>query len=510
MSALGSTRGSVARRERHDAPQDRSIFGVPARFMVPRIMVVVATISLVAFGLLMIYSASSISAMSDESLNYDAAYYVKRQLIYAVLGVIAAGVIALTSYRFWARTVLPVLWIVSVGMLILIFTPIAGQDAYGATRWIAIGGYVLQPSEFAKITVILTAANICTQYFEEQSISLYAFITSLFFGVGLPLVLIVSQPDKGSTIICAATLLVMLYLAGLPKSYVLSLIIFGIAFVAFLSMRDAYSRARVMTMLNPWRDPYGDGYQLIQGFYAFGSGGLFGVGIGMSRQKYSYLPMAHNDFIFAVIGEELGLVGTLGLLAVFAVLGWAGFKISRYASDFMGRLIAAGCTSMLIIQLLINVGGVVGVFPLSGKPIPFVSYGGTSVISSLMLVGFIISVSRHSALPVTEFERERAQWGLVDDGGGYDDRSMVGDPTPRSARQAGDPGFSVVRGGSSTRRSSRSSSAALGGSATSPDSIRASREFEERTGGRVTKSAGGRTRIDLGPSGADRLRGKRK
>ena len=152
----------------------------------------------------------------------------------------------------------------------------------------------------------------------------------------------------------------------------------GIVGVLANSLKDDYSRARIVAVLNPWSDPTGSGYQLIQGFYAFGSGGLFGVGIGMSKQKYSYLPMAYNDFIFAVVGEELGLVGTLGLLAAFGVLAWAGFRIARYAPDMCGRLIAAGCTSLIIIQLLVNVCGVLGLIPLSGKPVPFVSYGGST------------------------------------------------------------------------------------------------------------------------------------
>ena len=168
-----------------------------------------------------------------------------------------------------------------------------------------------------------------------------------------------------------------------------------------------------MAMLDPWSDPYNNGYQLIQGFYAFGAGGLFGVGIGMSKQKYNYLPFAHNDFIFAVIGEECGVVGTVGMLAGFAVLLWAGYRIAINAPDLAGRLVAMGCSSILVIQMLLNVCGVIGIFPLSGKPIPFVSYGGSSIMSSIMIVGLIFSVSKESRMPLSEYDERRSAWSVT-------------------------------------------------------------------------------------------------
>ena len=240
----------------------------------------------------------------------------------------------------------------------------------------------------------------------------------------------------------------------------------------------------------------GSGYQLIQGFYAFGSGGLFGVGIGMSKQKYSYLPMAYNDFIFAVVGEELGLVGTLGMLAAFGVLAWAGFRIARYAPDMCGRLIAAGCTSLIVIQLLVNVCGVLGIMPLSGKPVPFVSYGGSTIISCLMLVGMIVSGSNNTALPETVHDRSRQSWQFAD---GEEARgpapsaspgiSLVRTPTPRSARPRGEAGsgLRMVDGGSRARQQGRP------------------------RGGNGRPSRSGRYdggRIDLGPNAAERLRGR--
>ena len=278
----------------------------------------------------------------------------------------------------------------------------------------------------------------------------------------------------------------------MPKRYLLVLLALGAAVFLFLSLRDDYSRARFLTMFDPWADPYGNGWQLIQGFYAFGSGGLLGVGVGFSRQKYSYLPMAHNDFIFAVVGEEWGFVGTIGVLAGFLAFLWAGLEIARHAPDFAGRLVAAGCTSIVVIQLFLNVFGVLGLFPLSGKPIPFLSYGGSSILASLMLVGLVMSVSLHSKLPETAHDGVRRSWREV---GGAPDApalSLVGEATPRSARRA--PGASPSRSASGPRLRV-------------VDGGRGPRGGARAARGRPGPG-GGRTRIDLGPSATERLRGR--
>ena len=453
---------------------DHTVFGVPERFMRPRLVLIAAAAILVGFGLLMIYSASSVTALSDPDVA-DAAFYLKRQLIFIAAGLVAAVVLARTDYRLWARQLLLPIWVITV-LLLLAVVVLGTDNDMGATRWINLGFFQLQPSEFAKITVIFTAANIAERYYEQGSIDWGTFVKLLIAGVGVPLVLIIIQPDKGSTMIIALTLLVMGYLAGLPKRLLLVLLVAGVVAFLALSLKDDYSRQRLLTMLDPWADPFDTGYQLVQGFYAFGSGGLFGVGLGFSRQKYSYLPMAHNDFIFAIIGEECGLVGTLGVLAGFAIFMWAGLQIARYAPDLCGRLVAAGCTSLVMVQLLLNVCGVLGLFPLSGKPIPFLSYGGSSIIASLMLVGIIASVSIHSHLPETEHDSARRSWQL-------EGSSQV----PREGR-----GFTVIEGGA--RGESRASQGASRGSG---------RPSRGRSGG----PSSGRGRINLGPNASDRLRG---
>ena len=486
----------TSRQKSSEGSQAKGRFGaIPERFMQPRLVLLVSTAILVCFGLVMIYSASSISAMTSEDMGYNPFYYVQRQLGFAAAGVALAFIVSRIDYRAVVRNLQVPIWIVTFGMLAIIFTPIAGADAYGATRWISIGPFSFQPSEFAKITILISVSYLAQQYFIDQTIDQMEFFKKFAIAALAPLLLILAQPDKGSTLIIVGTLLVIGYLADVDRRVLATIAVAGFIGFAFLSLKDDYSRARVVTMLNPWADYYGAGYQLAQGFYAFGSGGIFGVGFGFSRQKYSYLPMAHNDFIFAVIGEELGFIGVLGLLAVFGALVWAGFKIARYAPDLTGRLIAAGCTSMFIIQAFVNIGGVLGLLPLSGKPLPFISYGGSTIMSSILMVGLLMSVSRQSRLPETEYDRQRASWSIAEeqdtfDAPGFAGLTMVdggvgvGTPLPRSSRPK-----------SSAQSSARPSRGVL-----------RSRD-DDAPQGRITTDASGRRRIDLGPSASDRLRG---
>lgn len=486
----------TSRQKSSEGSQAKGRFGaIPERFMQPRLVLLVSTAILVCFGLVMIYSASSISAMTSEDMGYNPFYYVQRQLGFAAAGVALAFIVSRIDYRAVVRNFQVPIWIVTFGMLAIIFTPIAGADAYGATRWISVGPFSFQPSEFAKITILISVSYLAQQYFIDQTIDQMEFFKKFAIAALAPLLLILAQPDKGSTLIIVGTLLVIGYLADVDRRVLATIAVAGFIGFAFLSLKDDYSRARVVTMLNPWADYYGAGYQLAQGFYAFGSGGIFGVGFGFSRQKYSYLPMAHNDFIFAVIGEELGFIGVLGLLAVFGALVWAGFKIARYAPDLTGRLIAAGCTSMFIIQAFVNIGGVLGLLPLSGKPLPFISYGGSTIMSSILMVGLLMSVSRQSRLPETEYDRQRASWSIAEEQDTFD--------------APGFAGLTMVDGGvgvgTPLPRSSRPKSSAQSSARPSRGVLRSRDDGAPQ--GRITTDASGRRRIDLGPSASDRLRG---
>ena len=473
-------RGASAERASRTSRGEDLILGVPGRIMAPRLILILCAAILVIYGLVMIYSASSVTALADLG---DAGYYLIRQAGFALVGLIAALIIAFIDYHWLAKQFLPAIWIATVALLVFVLVFGAGSDTLGASRWIALGPFTLQPSEFAKITLVLTGANLMNAYFVEQSLSTKAFAILGALTVGIPLVLIVLQPDKGSTLVILSALVVMAIFAGLEGRWIALILVIGVAVLLFLIFKDSYSISRVTAMMDPFEDLYGEGWQLAQGYYAFGSGGLFGVGLGMSSEKYYYLPFAYNDFIFAVIGEELGLVGAMALVLLFGILAWAGYRIARYAPDLTGRLIAAGCTSILWIQMLINVCGVIGLVPSSGKPIPFVSYGGSSIMASLMLVGLVVSVSRKSKLPETVYDQNRRSLRLsAEEDWVARDESTAGEPTRRSERGSrGAASLTLVNGGarsSSTRASSR----------------------------RATSYE----RIDLGPSAAERLRGRGK
>lgn len=447
------------KREAFAGKHMRAIRGVPARFMAPRLIVIACTLFLALFGLLMIYSSSSITALNSSSFGNDPTYFLTHQAINLAVGIVFAVAIASRDYHFWARgKVFVALLAVVVILLGLVETPFAGQDAYGATRWIAVPGFgTLQPSEFAKPVVILATAGVLSRYYEEHSIDLQDLLAQIGVGIALPLLLILIQPDKGTTIIIVVTLVVMAIIAGFSwKIVAVAVLALGVIF-GVMSFTQSYSRQRIMTMLNPWEDPYGTGYQLIQGWYAFGSGGLFGVGIGFSHQKYAYLPMAYNDFIFAIVGEECGLVGTVGIIVLFLLLLWASYKIANYAPDMLGRLIACGCSTILVAQLFVNVGGVIGLLPLSGKPVPFLSYGGSSIMSCCILVGLILSVSRSSILPETEHDRARSALRVADGTSERAGGTGVGAVMTRteSRAQAPERTFTVVEGGASARAQAR-------------------------------------------------------
>ncbi len=471
-------------RTAHGERSARLIMGVPARIMMPRLVFLVTALALLAFGLLMVYSSSSITALSSAALGNDPTYYLKRQALFAGLGILgAAAIVAFGYHRLLGRLMRP-LWGVTILLLAFVLLPFAGRDAYGATRWISLGPFSLQPSEFAKITVILVAVRLFDRFYVARDIDQRTFLRGVALGIAVPLVLIICQPDKGTVMVIALSLVVMAYIAGFPVRYLLLFLAVGIVVFLALSLKDDYSRARLMAMLDPWSDPYNNGYQLIQGFYAFGAGGLFGVGIGMSKQKYNYLPFAHNDFIFAVIGEECGVVGTVGMLAGFAVLLWAGYRIAINAPDLAGRLVAMGCSSILVIQMLLNVCGVIGIFPLSGKPIPFVSYGGSSIMSSIMIVGLVFSVSKESRMPLSEYDERRSAWSVTAaQGTPLGPTEGAGAPMPRSGRPVGRTGFRMYGGGevASRVRPTKPANVCLG-NARAP-------------------------RIDLGPDAGDRLRG---
>lgn len=473
---------STARRKDKSESLEKKIMGVPARIMRPRLIMIGTVTALVLFGLIMIYSASSVKALS---LTGDSAFYVKRQLICLVLGL---GLMAFTSYVDYhtLRNCLFILWLITVGMLLAVW--LMGSDANGATRWVEIGPVRLQPSEFAKATIVLAAANLASEFYGGGNIDPGSFMLQIVVYIAAPMLLIFMQPDNGTVIIIMVMLFAILYNSGFPRDLLIKMAfaVFIVGLIVILTI--PYARQRVFNVFDTSSDYYGDNYQINQGFIAFGSGGLFGVGLGMSRQKYFYLPEAHNDFIFAIIGEEFGLLGTLLVIFAFALLLYEAIKIAQNAPDLLGQLIVIGCITLLITQMFVNIMGVLGMMPMSGKTLPFISYGGSSIMSCLMLVGLMINVSMRSTLPETVYDQRRSNLALAEEDTG------VGEAHVRSS--AASTGRSTQLATPRPRPTAASS-----GQAT-----KLSSPTERRGNLSVVEGGGGYERINLGPNPSDRLR----
>ena len=358
---------------------------------VPRYLLLGATVFLTAFGLTMVYSASSVSALVKEG---SSVHFFVRQLAFVGLGAILAFVAARFDYRRFQSSLGMKAWWVSIGLLLV--TYVLGIASHGARRWIPLGFVNLQPSEFAKIACVLVAAALAIDW-QRGKLETSTYLGRIGLYVGIPAVLIVFQPDLGTAVLLAIGVAIVLFLGGIEMRWVAISAALLTAFGVFAIWIESYRLARVMTALNPWLDPSGKGYQTIQALLAFGTGGLKGVGLGLSRQKFFYLPEAHTDFIFAIIGEEVGLIGTLAVVAAFVIVLYAGIRIAMGSRDQYGRLVAGALTGMLAFQAVLNMAAVTGVFPVTGKPLPFMSYGGSSMFVTMISVGLILSVSTYGA-----------------------------------------------------------------------------------------------------------------
>ncbi len=447
-----SATGSRSRARRSAAPEhsrlaEKWIAGVPARIMRPRIVFIVCLIALVSFGLLMVYSASAVESLKE---NGDALHYFKNQLLVTAIGVICLLLIVfkVINWDFATGGFANASWVVLVLLLAAVF--VIGSGAGGAKRWIGNESISFQPSEFMKPVLIVCVARLLQEYYELHSLDTQGFLVRLAVGVVLPAGLIVFEPDTGTTIIIILTILVMVYLSGLSYKVLVAILLALLLVLGIMVLATPYRMARFNVFKDPWDDMYDSGYQATLALMAFSSGGLFGRGIGNSTMKYSYLPEAHNDFILAVIGEELGFVGTAIFFIVFATLVVCGFKIAWQSPTLRGRMIAAGCSFILGLQFLVNALGVLGVTPMTGKTMPFVSYGGSSMISCLILAALIIRVSVESN-PRTVYDARRERFSVMNDQDVVSDhlgRSTAGAVRVRGSRQtAEDTGFSVYDGG---------------------------------------------------------------
>ncbi len=340
-------------------------------------------------GLIMVLSASSVWAFSEYGSSF---LFFKRQAAYAVVGALGLLVTSRMRYEAWQRLSVPFL-VGTVALLALVLHPSSGIEAYGASRWISAGPVTIQPSELAKLSLVVFAAAMLARKWSRLDDPMHVALPLLPVAV-LVCGTVMFQPDLGTTVILAGSTFLLLFAAGVRLRYLMATGIVGSAVGLALIMGEGYRRARILSFLHPEADPQNAGYQLFQSLIALGSGGWFGVGLGASRQKWMYVPNAHTDFIFSILGEELGLAGEVVVLLAFGVLIYAGIRVAAGAPDVFGRLLASGIVSWFGLQIVVNLGAVTGLLPITGVPLPMLSYGGSSLVVSLAAVGILVNVGR--------------------------------------------------------------------------------------------------------------------
>lgn len=347
---------------------------------------------------LMVISVIMVSSATRQSpVNGDPLYYAKRQLIWIILGLFVMAVIVMTDYLTLAR-LSNLIYLGNLGLLLAVLVPGIGHKALGAQRWIPLGFMQLQPSEIAKVSIIITFANYLRG--REKKIESWRDYIGPFLHVGVPLLMILAQPDLGTSLVFLAISFGMLYIAGAPGIQIAGMGIGGLSVAVLLVyLHEAfglpiflkeYQIARLTSFVNPQADPLGTGYHLIQSVIAIGSGGLVGKGLFEGTQNLlKFLPIRHTDFIFSVIGEELGFIGTGIILALYFYIIYRGIRIAASARDLFGTLIATGIVSMFVFHVLTNIGMTVGIMPVTGIPLPLMSYGGTSMLINCVAIGML-------------------------------------------------------------------------------------------------------------------------
>jgi cell division protein FtsW len=347
----------------------------------------VLVVVLVVIGLGATQSASSAVAIEEAE---DRFYFFKRQLVGVGIGTVALLVASRVPYQFYRKIAIP-FFLVTVSLLVAVLA--VGPVRGGAQRWLPVAGFSFQPSELAKVAVVFSLAYLLEK--KHKLIGRFGhFLVPVVFIVGTIGALVMKQPDLGTVIVIGAAALAVILASDAPLRYVAFLAVAAILAVAVLSFSDEYRADRIVGFLDPWGNSSGEGYQLVQSYYALSNGGIFGVGLGASRARWFYLPNAHTDFIFAIIGEETGLIGALTVIGLFVVLALAGWMVASRAPDRFGRMVAAGITVWLSFQALVNIGGVLGVLPITGIALPLISFGSTALIASMAAIGVLVNIAQ--------------------------------------------------------------------------------------------------------------------
>lgn len=341
-------------------------------------------------GLMMVLSASNVAALRDYGSSW---FFFTRQAIWVAVGIVVMVVCARTDYRRWRALGLPLVGISAV-LLLLVLIPGVGISVHGSSRWLGAGFIRMQPSELAKLAVLLFAADLLARRRDKGDLS--SPLKPVLVVVGLIAALVMKQPDMGTTLAIGTIVMALLFLVGVPLRTMVGLVAAAAGAAFVVGMVEPYRRARLMSFMDPFADGQNSGYQVVQSLVGLGSGQLTGVGLGASRAKWGFLPNAHTDFIFAVIGEEMGLLGAVVVVALFAAFAVIGVRTALRCPDTFGMLLAGGVTAWLVGQAIINISTVCGLLPVTGVPLPFVSLGGSSTVIAMAAVGLMVSVARRS------------------------------------------------------------------------------------------------------------------
>jgi cell division protein FtsW len=353
-------------------------------------MLLLATIAVLnVVGVVMVLSASSVASITDYGSPW---YFFLRQLLWTVAGIVAFVVAVRIDYRRW-RTLVTPLMIASAALLVVVLVPGVGIYVSGSRRWLGFDAVRFQPSELAKLALLLYAADLVSRRSDEVHDFRRVVKPVVVVLVGYA-ALVMKEPDLGSTLVLALVVVAVLVAGGARSKHLATLGLLGAGVVVALALAEPYRRTRLLTFLHPFDHAGNAGYQVAQSFIALGSGGLTGVGLGASRAKWNFLPNAHTDFIFAIIGEELGLIGAVAVLALFGAFAVLGIRAAHRAPDRFGALLAAGITTWIVGQAVINVAAVVGLLPVTGIPLPFVSFGGSALVVTMFASGILLNVAR--------------------------------------------------------------------------------------------------------------------
>lgn len=353
-----------------------------------RISIAVIITFLISIGITMIYSSSGIYALGELGSK---TYFVQRHVLFLFVGTLASFAVMAFDYRDLKAYAKP-LMIVVIVMLVLVLIPGIGKSSFGARRWFRFGAFNFQPSEFAKLAILVYVADFLSRK-QNKIKDFFEGFLPLILIMGLLCLLIVKQPDLGNSVLIASIVLIIMFAAGARLLHMGTLVLAALPALILLVVMVPYRWRRIKAFLNPMEDVQGVGFQLAQSHIALGSGGMFGVGLGKSAQKLFYLPAAHTDFIFSIIGEELGLIGTLSVVMLFAAFIWQGARIAKRVTDPFGHYLAFGIIVMIGLQAVINIGVSIGAFPTKGLPLPFISYGGSALIFNLMAVALLLNIS---------------------------------------------------------------------------------------------------------------------